>query len=79
MVIILVAVRQSVGVRIMEKAVVPVAPREPLGTQPQVVILDERWPLMALIHVRQIAINSAQPNRWQCKEQRNVLPNLEAP
>lgn len=77
--LVFITVRQGINVGIVEQRMIPVAPREPLGANPQIFIFHERGPLVRLIFVRQITINPAQNNRREAHEESQVFPQLITP
>lgn len=77
--LLFIAIWQGIDMGVVEKRVVPVAPREPLSTNSQVIIFHERRPLVGLIFVRQVAVDCAQANRGESHEEGQVLPEFVAP
>lgn len=75
--LVLVAVRQRVGVRVVEQALVALAPREALVADAQVLVLDEfRSRVAVLLLVLQVSVQHAQSDRRHGDEERQLLPHL---
>lgn len=75
--LVLVTIRKGVGVGVVEQALVALAPREPLVTDAQMLILDElRLGMAVLFLVLQVCIQHAQADRWHGHEKGQLLPYL---
>lgn len=73
----LVAVREGVGVRVVEQALVALAPREALVADAQVFVLDEFWSRVSvLLLVLQVGVQHAQADGRHGHEERQLLPHL---
>jgi hypothetical protein len=60
--LVLVTVRESVSVGVMEQRVVTIAPWEPLRTNSKVLIFDKRWSLVGMVLMVQVTVHGAKTN-----------------
>jgi hypothetical protein len=76
--LVLVTVRESVSVGVMEQRVVTIAPWEPLRTNSKVLIFDKRWSLVGMVLMVQVTVHGAETNCRECDEESQILPSFEA-
>lgn len=51
-------------------------PWEAFGADPQVIVFDELWGLMRMVHMIQVNVQTAQRNRWESNEEGKITPHF---